>query len=389
MTAMLARRPRVSARSARFESSKLVGLLGAGRERGAVDFAVGTPGAPRPPRELIDAACRALRGGHNQYGHPDGDPELRAQLALSLGTPADPDTELTITVGSTEGLFVALLSIVDPGDEVVVLEPCYDNFVGAIAAVGGVPRFVRLNGPDWRLDPAALAAAFGPRTKALVINTPNNPTGHMLSAEELDVIADLCERWDVMVVSDEVYASCTFDGRRHISAADVPGLADRSVVIGSLSKSHSISGWRLGYLRADAELTSVLRKAHVAATTGATAPLQRAVADSGVLLPGVWDPVPELQRCRDRAVDIFSRFGLDCPVVEGGCYVFADISPLTADHSELFVRRLLDDPGVLVVPGSCFFGSPGGGANHVRIAFNKSDQAFEDAAHRLSTREAR
>ena len=389
MTAMLTRRTRVSARSARFESSKLVGLLGAGRERGAVDLAVGTPGAPMPPIAVIDAACRALRSGHNQYGHPDGDPELRAHLAQSLPTPVDPDTELTITVGSTEGLFVTLLSIVDPGDEVIVLEPCFDNFIGAVNAVGGIPRFVRLHGPDWRLDPTALAAAFGPRTKAILINTPNNPTGHMLSADELELVAELCDRWDVTVISDEVYASCVFDGRRHISAADVPGLAERSVVIGSLSKSHSLSGWRLGYLRADAELTTVLRKAHVATTTGATAPLQRAVADAGVLTPGVWDPVPELQRCRDRVLDIFTRFGLACPVVEGGCYVFADISPVTRDYSELFVRRLLADPGVLVVPGSYFYGSPDGGNRHVRIAFNKSDRALDDADLRLSTMEVR
>jgi N-succinyldiaminopimelate aminotransferase len=364
----------------------LVALFGAGREYGAVDMAVGTPGWPAPSPDLIEQACTELRTGNNQYENPDGNLELRTQIAEALGTtgaPVDPATELTVTVGGSEGLCVALLSIVNPGDEVVVLEPSYENFLGGIALAGGRPRYVRA-GPDWRVDPDELAAAFGPRTKAIVLNTPNNPTGHVLSREELDTIAELCERWNTTVISDEVYSVYVFDGRTHISVADVPGLRDRSIVIGSLSKSHAISGWRMGFLRANAALTDVLRQVHVATTAGAASPLQRAVAATGVLTKPGWNPAARMQRNRDRAVELFSQLGLQCAVPEGGCYVMADIRPFTDESADKFAHRLLVQGGVVVAPGQFFFGSGSGGDHLVRIAFNRPDETFDEVGRRLA-----
>src|SRR5918999_2630994 len=252
----------VAARIRGLAPAKLFHLLNEGQRHEAIDLALGIPQAPRTPPELIGNAGAAMRAGKNQYELPDGNIGLRRQIAGSLPVPTDPDTELTITTGGTEALSVALLCTVDPGDEVIVFEPVYENFLNAIALVGGVPRLVRVRAPEWRYDSAELRAAFGPRTRAIVVNTPNNPTGHILTQTELDEIAELCERWNSIVISDEIYAGYTYEGHRHISVAEPPALRARSVAIGSLSKSHAVSGWRLGYLRAEAALTAVARRVH-------------------------------------------------------------------------------------------------------------------------------
>lgn len=373
-------------RTLRLPTGGLTSLLGAGREHGAIDMAVGTPEWPSPPPKLIEHASLALESGYNQYENPDGVWELRQQLATVLGEGGDrvdPATELTVTAGASEALCVALLSVVDPGDEVIVFDPGYENFLGGIALSGGVPCYVRA-GPDGRVDPDVLADAFGPQTKAIVVNTPNNPTGHVLSRAELDVLAELCQRFDTTVISDEVYAHYVFDGRRHVSVAEVPRLRDRSIVIGSLSKSHAISGWRIGFLRAEAALTQVLRRVHVATTAGAPAPLQRAVADSGVLQAREWDPAAGMQRNRDRVVELFSGIGLDCAVPEGGCYVLADIRPVAEEPSDVFAERLLVRGGIVVAPGRYFFGSGTGGENLVRIAFNRRAETLDEVERRLA-----
>ncbi len=365
----------------------LAALLNTAREHGAVDLAVGTPRWPEPDPELIEHACAALRAGHNQYEHPDGNVELRTRLAESLGAPGiapDPLTELTVVVGGTEGLAVALLSVVDPGDEVVVLEPCYEGFLGAIALAGGRPRLVRTSPPGWGVDLEALAAAFGPRTKAIVLNSPGNPAGHVLSRQELDAVADLCERWNVTAVADEVYSAYVYGDQPHVSVADVPGLTERSIVIGSLSKSHAISGWRVGFLRANSALTAVLRKVHIATTAGAPAPFQHAVARAGILGTDRWRPAEQMRRHRDRAVAIFTGIGLRCAMPDGGCYLMADITAVTGEGSDEFARRLVTGGGVAVVPGGFFFGDPRDGTRFVRIAFNRPDETFDEVERRLA-----
>ncbi|MER6028248.1 pyridoxal phosphate-dependent aminotransferase [Streptomyces sp. NPDC001851] len=360
----------------------LAALLSGGRTD-LVNLAVGTPAYPQTPPELIDRACAALRSGVNQYADPVGDPALRERLAASLPGAPDPATEITITVGGSEGLCVALLTTVDPGDEVVVLEPFYENFVSAIAMAGGRPRFVRLREPDWTLDEAELAAAFSSRTKAVIINSPSNPTGTLLDRPQLEHLADLCTKWDVTVISDEVYAPYVYDGRTHCSAAAIPALADRSIVVGSLSKTHTVSGWRLGYLRARPRWTSLLRQVHVATTAGAPSPLQRAAAEAGLFGPPAWDPAPLLSAQRDRTVRMLREAGFDCASPPGGCYVMAGIRGLTTEDSPTFTRVLAADAGVLLAPGTAFFADPARGAGYVRVAFNRPPHTLDQAEQRL------
>ena len=361
----------------------LVELLQLGQSIGAVDLAAGVPSWPSTPRELIEAACDVLRTGTNQYENPAGNLALRTALAGSLATPPDPVTELTVTCGGSEALCDALLATVDPGDEVVVVEPFYENFLSAIALAGGVPRFVRRRAPDWRWDRADLAAAFGPLTRAITLNSPCNPTGRVLDAQELAEVAELAERWNATVISDEVYAAYVFDGRAHLSVADVPELRERSIVIGSLSKSHAISGWRLGYLRAPAGVTAALRRVHMATTVGTAGPFQQAVAAADLVRRDRWDPRPGMQQRRDTAVDIFTEVGLRCPPPEGGCYVFADITAVDDAGCSSYARRLLDEHGVLIAPGRLFFADQAEPSRFVRIAFNKTLDVLAAAAQRL------
>ncbi|MFD3487619.1 pyridoxal phosphate-dependent aminotransferase [Streptomyces sp. NPDC058665] len=369
-------------RTERLTGSRLIERLRLGHELGAVDLAVGTPEFPSTPKPLADAAVSAIVAGRNQYADPVGDPGTRRRIAASFATPADPETEVTITVGATEALCVALLALVDPGDEVIVFEPYYECFVNAIALAGGVPRFVRLRGPDWRFDPAELRRAFNPRTRVLLINTPGNPVGTVTTRAEWAEIAELSARWDVTVVSDEVYAPYVFDGRAHVSAADVPSLEHRSVVVGSLSKSHAVSGWRLGFLRSDPRRSAVFRRVHEVTTNGTGAPLQAAAAIGS--FDGDWPlPTSGMQARRDQAVRIFTSLGLDCRPPEGGCYLFASIDHLTDLAADDYAMRLLEEKRVLVVPGTAFTADREYGERFVRIAFNRSMETLLRAERNL------
>ncbi|RJQ80378.1 pyridoxal phosphate-dependent aminotransferase [Pseudonocardiaceae bacterium YIM PH 21723] len=376
-------RTRFSSRASGLTGSKLVDLLRLAHKREAIDLAVGTPGAPHTPEAMIEEAVATIRSGRNQYADPSGDLTVRTRLAESLPTPADPERELTITVGATEGLCVALLASIDPGDEVIVFEPFYENFLSAITMAGGIPKFVPMRAPDWRYDPAELAAAFGPRTRAVVVNSPSNPTGRVLDLREWDEIAELCVQWDVTLISDEVYAPFVFDGGLHVSAADVPMLRGRNIVVGSLSKSHAVSGWRLGYLRADQARTTVLRRVHEVTTNGTAAPLQLAAAKAGVFGTRNWDPAPVLAERRDLATEIFTEFGLSVLPSQGGCYFLADISPVTTEGSESFVHGLLTSSAVLVVPGALFVENEDRAGRFVRVAFNRSVDTLQAARRHL------
>jgi aminotransferase len=373
----------VSARAASLTSSRLANLLRLARQRHAIDLSLGVPEFPRPARSVIEQACVALREGDNQYADPAGEFALREAIANGLNTPADPDTEITVTTGASEALCVALLCTIDPGDEVIVLEPFYEHFLSAIRLAGGIPRCLRLRPPDWRFDPAELRGLFGPRTRCVVLNTPHNPTGRVLGLGELNLIAELCERWNVTVISDEVYSSYVFDGRTHISVADLPQLRDRSIVVGSLSKTYALSGWRLGFLRAEAARSAVMRRAQIVTTAGSVAPLQTAVVASGVLQNPGDEPAATMQLRRDQAVAMLQRLGLRCGPVEGGCYALADISELTEEDSEAFVRRLLMEAGVLIAPGTLFTSDFEAGRRWIRVAFNRSAETLGRAERNL------
>ena len=379
-----ARRAHVSTRAAALSGNSLTELFVLARARGAVALAVGAPGYPATPADLIEAAADALRAGRNQYEHPAGDAALRQQIADLIDDGADPEREITVTAGATEALYLALVATLEPDDEVVLLSPGYEQFAAAASLVGARPRFVRLHAPEWRYDPAELAAAFTPRTRAVLLNTPGNPTGRVLTAGELAEIAELCERWDTTVICDEVYRSFVFDGRKHLSVTQVPGLAERSIVIGSLSKSHAVSGWRLGFLRSDPERTQALRRVHELTTNGTAAPLQAAAARAAGAVD-LDEVCRQMGHRRTLAQDVFSRMGMKFAPVEGGCFLFADISPLTGGREDCteFVHRLLDEAGVLLVPGAPFFAEPERGRSYVRIAFNRQTETLREAERRI------
>jgi aminotransferase len=376
----------VAARVSRLAPNRLFGLLAEAYAGEAIDVGLGLPGVPPTPPTLVDAACATLRAGrHHQYEVTDGNLELRCQIAAALPVPTDPATELTITSGATEATSVAVLATVDPGDEVVIFEPFYENFLNAVVLAGGVPRLVRRHPPDWRYDPADLRAAFGPRTRAIVVSTPNNPTGHMLSADELTEIAELCERWNAVAISDEIYAGYVLDGQRHISAAELPALRERSLVAGSLSKSHAVSGWRLGYLRASPALSAAARQVHTTVGGIPPSPLQEAAARAAAADPDFLRPRVDLRAQRDAAVRIFSAVGLRCFPADGGCYVMADIRSCTDADSESLAHRFVQEAGVMVAPGGIFYADPDGpGAELIRIAFNRPLGVLDEVERRLA-----
>jgi aminotransferase len=376
--------PPYSRRAGSLRGSALADLVVVGRQSGAVDLSAGVPAYPDTPPAVVAAAIDALRDGLNQYEDPRGNRELREQIAARQPIRTDPETELTITTGGTEGLCAAVLATIDPGDEVVVLEPFYEGFHAAVRLAGGVLRAVPLRGPGWSWDPADLAAAVGPNTRAMILNSPANPTGRALYPAELAELAVHVERWGVTVISDEVYSGLVFDGRPHTSVLDVPGLAERSVVIGSLSKWLAVSGWRLGYVRADAERTRALRKVHEVTTQGTAAPLQAAIARSGVLQDEDWDPAPGMAERRDLVQEALRDFGFRFHAGEGGCFLLADVSEVSDLRGAEFCRWLVAEHGVLVVPGTAFFSDEEEGGRYVRVAFNRTPETLRAAAARLS-----
>jgi len=374
--------PTSSARVRGLIASRMFDLLAEANRSAALDLALGVPGAPHPSALVLDAACRAVREGPNQYEVAAGNASLRQWIAETLPGDVDPDTEVTITVGASEALTAATLAVLDPGDEVIVFEPYYENFVNAVVLAGAVPRFVPCRAPEWRFDPGELRAAFGPRTRALIVSTPNNPTGHMLAPDEWDEIARLCRQWNTAVISDEIYAGFTFT-RTHHSVLDVPELAGRRLLIGSFSKSHAVSGWRIGYLYAEAELAPAVRQIHATLCAGAPAPLQAALAHAAAHDPSFAAPADDLKAQCDRVIRLLRGIGLHATAPDGGCYIMAETPPGT--DSDSVARRLLREAGVLVAPGSLFHLDAAAGAGHLRVAFNRSMRFLDQADNRLAS----
>ncbi|MEV0643852.1 pyridoxal phosphate-dependent aminotransferase [Phytomonospora sp. NPDC050363] len=343
----------------------------------SIDLAIGLPGYPEPPARLIDAAVERLRAGDHQYEETCGSLPARTALAAEFAVPTDPGTELTVTNGGTEALTVALLTFVEPGDEVVVFEPFYTNFLSAIALAGGVPRFVRIRPPGWGFDPAELAAAFNDKTRAVIVNTPHNPTGHVFTREEFTAVGKLCLRWNVPLISDEVYTRYVFDGTM-VSATEFAELADRCVTIGSLSKSHAISGWRLGYFRAPEALTTAIRRVHEAVTGGTATPLQNALAHTAADLADP-DRGRLMRKLRDESVGAFESLGLTCFTPAGGCYFLAEVPGSGREYAD----RLFARTGVIVAPGELFYDDPTG-VSQIRVAYNKTPATIAEACARLA-----
>ncbi len=350
-----------------------------GPER-AINFAQGFPDFA-PPAEIVDAAQRALRDGYHQYATTWGAPRLReavaAKQSLSWGRFVDPETEVTVACGATESMIAAMLAVVDPGDEVVVFEPFYENYGPDCILSGAVPRYVPLLAPDWTFDPQQLRETFSDRTRVIVVNTPHNPTGKVFSRPELELIADLCREHDVIAITDEIYEHLVFEGE-HVSLATLPGMAERTITISGASKTYSVTGWRVGWLIAPPGLSGAIRKVHDFLTVGAPHPLQIAVAEAlgfpGSFYSGL---LADYRARRDAITAGLAAIGFDARAPQGAYYVMAGISGLTGEDDVTFARQLIAGAGVATVPGSSFYSHPELGRSLLRFSFPKRLETIE------------
>jgi aminotransferase len=356
-------------------------------EHEAINLSQGFPNFACPDTLKIGAA-RAIYDDVNQYAVTWGAKRYRDALAEKYGEwygmDVDPDRHVTITCGATEAVAAVLLAIVDPGDEVIVLEPFYENYGPDTILCAAEPVFVPL-GDDWRIDLDRLRDAFSERTRAIILNTPNNPTGRVFDRDELEGVAALCREYDAYAVTDEVYEHITYDGARHIPMATLPEMADRTITVSSASKTFAITGWRIGTIIAHEEVSGAIRKVHDFLTVGAAAPLQEGVAAGLEMLPDSY--YPELSDVYARKRDIFYpalvEAGFRCRRPEGAYYILADFSDLSDLDDTAFALWLTKEVGVTPVPGSSFFRDPADGRHLVRFAFCKTEDLLEQAAARL------
>jgi N-succinyldiaminopimelate aminotransferase len=358
-------------------------------ERNAINLSQGFPDYDGPPA-VVEAAVAALRAGHNQYARSMGRPELVRAVAAHqrrfYGLDYDPMTEVVVTSGATEAIAAALLGLLNPGDEAVLLEPFYDSYPAGVALAGATARYVTLRFPEFRLDLDELAAAVGPRTRVLLLNTPHNPTGKVFTREELAGVARLCQAHDLVVVADEVYEHLTFDGARHVPIASLPGMRDRVLTISSTGKTFSLTGWKIGWATGPASLVAALQAAHQFLTFASPTPLQVAVARA------LTEPDDdffaglraELQERRDLLLPVLAEVGLDVSVPQGTYFVVADFTRVHQGDDRSFVRHLVDACGVAAIPPSVFYAArPEEGRRLVRFAFCKRRETLAAAADRL------
>jgi aspartate/methionine/tyrosine aminotransferase len=356
----------------------------------AVNLGQGFPDFPAPAF-IKEAAIRAVAGDHNQYAPAPGIPRLRRIIAEHFqrrhGREVDPDQEVTVATGATEVLFDAVMALLDPGDEAVVFEPFYDAYLPDIQMAGATVRVVTLRPPDWHFDTEELRAAFGPRTRLLVLNTPHNPTGKVYTEAELDQIAALCRQHDVVVVSDEVYSEITFDGVRHVPIATRPGMWERTVTVDSVGKTFGVTGWKIGWAVAAPALTAALRAAHQFVTFSSATPLQEAAADAFAAATdnGYFN---ELRRAyaarRALLTGILTEAGLPTLPVRGAYFLLADIAALPFPDDIAFCRHLMTEVGVAAIPPSAFYLHPRTAPRLARFCFAKRDETMRAAAQRLA-----
>jgi aminotransferase len=379
-------------RTGTFTESVIREMTRVAHEHGAINLAQGFPDFPMP-EPMKDAACAAIQGDVNQYAITWGSPPLRLAVAEKYrrwyDMAVDPDREVTVTCGATEAMAAVFLALVDPGDEVIVFEPFYENYGPDAILADAKPVFVPLEAPDWRLDPDRLRAAFSSRTKAIVVNTPHNPTGRVLTREEISLIADLCVEHDVWAITDEIYEHIRYAGNHH-PIATWPGMRERTVTISGLSKTFSCTGWRLGYAVAPARETNAIRKVHDFLTVGAPAPLQAAGAVGMAFDADYYNHLSlDYRERRDTLCGALAEAGFEFSVPEGAYYVLADFSELSGDDDRTFAHWLAREIGVATVPGSSFYHDKALGRRVVRFAFCKRRETLERAVERLVAVQAR
>ena len=378
---------RTARRTHSFTESVIRGMTRLANEHGAINLAQGFPNFPAPD-VLKEAAARAIREDVNQYAITWGAKRLRDALAAKYaswyGLTVNPETELTVTCGATEAMASALLALIDPGDEVIVFEPFYENYGPDAILCGAAPVYVPLRAGE-PLDLDRLRKAFTPRTRAIIVCTPNNPTGRVLSRTELEAIAELCRAHDAWAVTDEIYEHIYYEGT-HIPLATLPGMRERTITVSGASKTYSVTGWRIGTIVAPAGATAAIRKVHDFLTVGAPAPLQEAVAVAiETLGRDYYEGLSREYRARrDLLCGALAEAGFRCRPPEGAYYVLTDFSALSDLPDDEFARWLTAEHGVAPVPGSSFYSRPELGRREVRFAFCKTDEMLQEAARRLT-----
>jgi aminotransferase len=359
---------------------------------GAVNLAQGFPDFPAPA-EIKRAAQQAIAADVNQYAITWGAKNLRNAIARQMkqwqGIEVDPETQVTVTCGSTEAMISTLLAVCNKGDEIIIFEPFYENYGPDAILSGAKPVFVKLRPPasadgEWFFDERELQAAFHSQTKAIILNTPNNPTGKVFTRAELELIRDLCVEFNVLAITDEIYEHIIYDGRQHISIASLEGMAERSVTINGLSKTYSVTGWRVGWAVAPASVTNAIRKVHDFLTVGAPAPLQEAGAAALGLSPNYYESLATSYCARrDRLIPALAEAGFHCFCPRGAYYVMTDIRAFGFPDDVAITKYLVKEIGVAAVPGSSFYNDSRDGAQQVRFAFCKRADTLDEAGKRL------
>ncbi|HYE72992.1 MAG TPA: aminotransferase class I/II-fold pyridoxal phosphate-dependent enzyme [Blastocatellia bacterium] len=382
---------RISRKVSRFTESVIRDMSRQAALYGAVNLSQGFPDFAAP-EELKRAACAAIEADINQYAVTWGAKRFRDAIAEKthwhLGLDVDPDREVVVTCGSTEAMIATMMAVIDPGEEVIIFEPYYENYGPDTILSDAVPRYVTLHPPDWHFNTDELRAAFNERTKAIIITTPHNPTGKVFTREELRFIADLCIEHDVLALTDEIYEHIVYknDGReaQHVAMATLDGMRERTVTINGMSKTYSVTGWRVGYAISTPEITDAIRKVHDFLTVGAAAPLQEAGVMALQMPKSYYEKLQaEYQKRRDYLLSVLTEAGFNCFRPDGAYYIMTDISEFGFKDDFAFTEYLIKEVGVAVVPGSSFYRHPALGAHQVRFCFCKRDETLQAAAQNL------
>jgi aminotransferase len=382
------RRPRLSSKAAQFTESVIREMTRLAIAHKAVNLSQGFPDFPAPA-EIKRAAQDAIAADINQYAITWGSKNFRDAIAekflATTGISIDPEREITVCCGSTESIMATMMAVINPGDEVVLFEPFYENYGPDAILSGATPRFVKLHAPDWSFDPEELAAAFGPKTKAIILNTPNNPTGKVFELAELETIRDLCVKWNAFAITDEIYEHMLYDGAKHISIVTLEGMRERTITINALSKTYSVTGWRVGWAVAPPDVSVAIRKCHDFLTVGAAAPLQEAGAVALKFPAEYYEKLAtDYAARRERLLGILTNVGFKCFKPRGAYYIMTDISAFGFQDDVAFAKYLVTDIGVAAVPGSSFYRNPADGRTHLRFTFCKTEKTFQAAAERLA-----
>ena len=381
----------VSRKASLFTESVIREMTREALKHGAVNLSQGFPDFAAP-EDIKRVAMQAIADDINQYAITWGARDFREAIARKtkwyLGLDIDPETELTVTCGSTEGMIAAMMATVDPGEEVVVFEPFYENYAPDAILSDAKPRYVPLRAPDWSFDKDELRAAFNTKTKAIIVCNPNNPTGKVFTRAEMEFIAGLCQEFDALCFTDEIYEHILYprEGAEiaHISMAQIDGMRDRTVIVNSMSKTYSVTGWRVGYCIAPPEVTSAIRKVHDFLTVGAAAPLQTAGAYALSLPAEYYDRLQSEYRARrDLLLPVLENAGFKTFRPDGAYYIMTDISAFGFADDVEFTKHLIREVGVACVPGSSFYSIPERGQQQVRFCFCKKDETLGLAAERL------